>query len=115
VTPATGASGHGCRPHTADLIIEAWGPSRGECLNEAVRALAEVGETTATVPVPLQFDAHVALDLLVRVLEEAVYVVDAVERLPVGICLEDRGDGGLAGHFDTVPLEGLDLPGHGSR
>ena len=39
--PARRGRGHTSVPHTADLRIEAWGPTREDCIAEAVRGLVE--------------------------------------------------------------------------
>lgn len=85
------------------------------CLEEAVQALVEAfaaeRDVPATVPVPVHVDGDGDLDLLVRVLEEVVYVIDVVGRVPVGVCLEDAEDGGVSGFFETVPLEDVEVIG----
>jgi SHS2 domain-containing protein len=35
------ARGHRSLPHTADVIIDAWGPDQAACYEEAVAALVE--------------------------------------------------------------------------
>jgi SHS2 domain-containing protein len=109
------ARGHRCRPHTADLVVEAWGASRDECLDEAVRALVEtftaVRSVSAPEPVPVRFDGGDDLDLLVRVLEEVIYVLDVRGKVAIGVSLEDADDGGVAGFFETVPVEDVEVIG----
>lgn len=115
MTPTVAPRGHRCRPHTADLVVEAWGPSRTECLNEAVQALVEsftaVRDAPATTPVPVHVDGDGDLDVLVGVLEEVVYVMDVLGKVPVGARLEDSEHGGVAGFFETVPIEDVEVIG----
>ena len=48
---ASGAGrGHRTVPHTADLRIEAWAPTREECLAEAVRGLVDSFAVVAPQP-----------------------------------------------------------------
>jgi SHS2 domain-containing protein len=100
-------AGHRRRPHGTGVTVEAWGPSRGACLDQVVRALVEgfeVGDVPATEPVPVHVEGT-DLDLLVGVLEEVVYVIDVLGMLPVDVSLEDTEEGGVAGFFDAVSLE----------
>jgi len=109
-TPA----GHRLLPHTADVRLSAWGPTREACLDQAVRALAEVfvevpaGVATARVPVrlPPAFDA----ELLVALLEEVLFVVDVRGLVPVAARVE-VGPDGLRGWFAAVGLGGLEQVG----
>jgi SHS2 domain-containing protein len=113
--------GHRTVPHTADLIIEAWGVTALECLEEAAAALvdsfADVADVAATDTVPFMFElAPDDEETLVAVLEEIVYMVDALGVVPVGVALEATEDGGVAGYFETaaaaqVPLGGASPKG----
>lgn len=107
-------------PHTADLIIEAWGRSALECLEEAARGLvesfADVTDVAATDTVPVMFEfAPDDEEALVAVLEEIVYLVDALGVVPVDVALEAAEDGGVAGYFDTVPVSQVTLGGAGPK
>ena len=99
-------TGHRLLPHTADVIIEAWAPTRDECLAEAVVALrdsyAEIVNREVTTR--WQFNLAVAPDceLLVSLLEEALYVLDSQTQVPVQAHLEPRPGGGIAGWFDVA-------------
>jgi len=103
-------------PHTADLIIEAWGPSRIACLEEAARALvdsfAHVVEVAVTEPVPIELERDGDEALLVSLLDEIIYVVDVLGRVPARITLEETEDGGVAGFLDLAPPDALEI--HGS-
>ena len=99
------------RAHTADVIVEAWAPTRVACLREAVLGLvgacADIEAVGASVEgrdrVPVSLDPADDAELLVALLEDVVYVVDALDAVPVGAMLEERADGGLAGWLETVP------------
>jgi SHS2 domain-containing protein len=104
----TGDRGHRLLPHTADLIVEAWGPSRVACMEEAVAALVESfadtsGADTAD-PVALSIERAGADDLLVALLEEVLYLVEVLGVVPSAAAITERDDGGLGGFFDVVPV-----------
>jgi SHS2 domain-containing protein len=113
---AASTRGHRTMPHTAGLIIEAWGGTPLECLEEAARAVVEtfagVGEVTATDTVPVMFEfAPDDEEALVAVLEEIMYLVDAHEVVPVEVTLEATEDGGVACYFETVPTAWVAVSG----
>ena len=108
--------GHRTVPHTADLIIEAWGGTAPECLEEAAQALvgsfADATDVAATDTVPVMFEsAPDDEETLVAVLEEIVYLVDALGVVPISVELEQTEDGGVAGYFETVAAPQVTLPG----
>jgi SHS2 domain-containing protein len=111
----TGASGHRQLPHTADCLLEAWGPDRAACLTQALLALvetfAEVHDVVTTEILPLAASASGAEDALVSLLEEVIYVVDALGVVPVRFHLAEAEDGGLAGDMEVVPASQVDLVG----
>jgi protein archease len=114
--PARPTRGHRAASHTADVIIEAWGGTALECLEEAARALvetfADVSNVAATDTVPVMFDlAPDDEEALVAVLEEIVYLIDAREAVPVDLALEATEDGGVAGYFETAPASTVPLGG----
>ncbi len=104
---ARSASGFRLLPHTADVQLLAWGPSREACLGQAVRALAATfmspgpgaERSRTTVAVPAGPDA----EQLLAVLDEALYCVDVHGRVPVAAIARRLPDGGLSITFDTVP------------
>lgn len=91
------AAGHRGVPRAAEVRIEAWAPSREECVAEAVRAMAE---TVAGLPaagpreaVELRVDAATDEDLLVAVLDEVIYQMDDTGRVPAAAHVTAAGDG----------------------
>jgi SHS2 domain-containing protein len=92
------STGHRILPHTADLALEAWAPARGECIAEAVRALVEsFADVRAAIPrQTIAFTAVEATDedLLVRVLDEVIYQLDAAGLVPVNVSVDEPADGG---------------------
>ena len=49
--------------------------------------------------------------MLVALLEEIVYLVDALGVVPVDVALEATEDGGVAGYFETVPVSQVGIRG----
>ncbi|MFF9401919.1 MULTISPECIES: archease [unclassified Streptomyces] len=84
-----GARGHRTLPHTADLRVEAWAPTAGDCVAEAVRAMVEsFADTSGAAPVgerTCPVAAGSGEDLLVTVLEEVVYRLDAHGEIPLDV------------------------------
>jgi len=112
--PGRPAAGHRLLPHTADVRLLAWAPSAPECLDEAVRALADVfvavPDDAARVSVPVALPAGVGGEMLVSLLEEALFVVDVRGLVPVGarLALEPAG---IRGEFATVALADVEQVG----
>ena len=78
--PGRRGCGHRSVPHTADLRIEAWGPTREDCIAEAVRGLvesfADISETTHQRVIEHHLDAGSDADLLAAAVEEVIYHLD---------------------------------------
>jgi SHS2 domain-containing protein len=107
--------GHRTVPHTADIRIEAWAPTRDACLAEAVAALvssfadttdARPGRThTAVVP------ATTDDDLLAAVLDEVIFILDTAGAVPLDLHLDQGPDGLLHIRMSVTPADGLELTG----
>jgi SHS2 domain-containing protein len=109
------ARGHRVLPHTADVIIEAWGPSRLECLEEAVLALVDsfaCVAVAATKPVPIELDEQADEALLVSLLDEVIYVIDVLGGVPANLALAQTEDGRVVGVIDLAPFSAVEI--HGS-
>jgi SHS2 domain-containing protein len=105
----TARAGHRLLPHTADLTVEAWAPTREECLAEAVHGLvasfADTAGAEAARPgrrVPFACPPESDTELLVRVLDEVIYLLDVRDVVPVRVALMSAPGGGLTGHVDVV-------------
>lgn len=102
---AASISGHRTVPHTADLRIEAWAPTRDGCIKEAV--LGAVESFLDTSSARAQHTRRRRLtgerddDLLVAVLEEVIYFLDTAGEAPVDIDLQTV-DGGVDVGFAMV-------------
>lgn len=107
--------GYRLLPHTADVTLLAWGPTREACLERAVRALAatfvEVRANSAAQPVAVGIPAGPDTEQLITVLEEALFCLDAHNRVPIGASITRLRDGGLTARFDTVGADDVALIG----
>ncbi|MER7506139.1 archease [Nonomuraea pusilla] len=85
--------GHRTLPHTADSRVQAWAPTRGECVAEAVLAVTgSFLDTAGAVPVAehlLRLEPAEPEDRLVAALEEIIYLMDTTGRVPVRAAAED--------------------------
>lgn len=89
--------GHRIVPHTADVRVEAWGPTREACIAEAVLAMVATFADTSSIHPEHAHECWFAErsdeDLLVAVLDEVIYLVDTEQQVPVDVELEPSGDG----------------------
>jgi SHS2 domain-containing protein len=103
---SAGRSGYQLLPHTADVMVSAWAPTVEGCLAEAVRGMVSCFADIRTVRperlVAFVCDAGPASELLAQVLEEAIYLVDAQDVVPVQVAVARTGDGGLVGEFGVA-------------
>lgn len=106
--------GHAVRAHTADTVIEAWGPTAAACYEEAAAAFVDVFADVDACPAGSAeaFDVGPGRpdDLLVLLLEEMLFDADARGHVPTTTEVEVRGDR-LVGTFTTVPIEEVDVTG----
>jgi SHS2 domain-containing protein len=110
-----GESGHELLPHTADVVVSAWGPTAERCYAEAVRGLvacfADVRHARPDRAVPFNCDPGADSELLVQLLEEVIYLVDVHDVVPVLAAVARTPHGGLVGEFGVVTLSSVDLIG----
>lgn len=104
------ASGHRSVPHTADLRIEAWAPTRNGCIREAVLGTVESFlDTSSAYPDNTRRSRLCAQrddDLLAAVLDEVIYLLDTEGRAPVDVGVDDL-DGDIEVSFATVDASTL--------
>jgi len=105
--------GHRFRSHTADVILEAWGPDFPACCEEAVAALVSTFVATRHAAVIGEHRAHLRPGTpesqLVGVLEELIFTLDTAEHVPVGAEVRPHADGSLdvvLGLADRAAVEG---------
>ena len=95
------ASGHQSVPHTADLRIEAWAPTRNGCIREAVLGTVEsfldMSSARPNRTVVRQLSADRDDDLLVAVLDEVIYLLDTAGEAPVDVEVN-----GPDGHLEVI-------------
>jgi SHS2 domain-containing protein len=91
--------GHRAVPHTADVILEAWGTDLASCTAEAVAALVdlcvEVGAGDPVERRAVHLPPGPAESLLLDALEEVIFTLDTAEGVPIRAEVSSAGDGGL--------------------
>lgn len=111
--PGEGAkegAGHRLAPHTADCVIEAWGPDRASCFTQALTALVEEfaglpsGDLPPSEVLPLAAGRLAPEDALVSLVEDVLYAVDALAVVPIRFHLAETGHLGVAGEMEVVPV-----------
>jgi SHS2 domain-containing protein len=92
-----GEPGHRTVPHTADVRVEAWAPTREECIAQAVLGTVDTFLDTSSVHPEhthrCQLDGHSDEDLLVAVLDEVVFLLDTEGLVPVDVELDPTEEG----------------------
>ncbi|MBB5157958.1 archease [Saccharopolyspora phatthalungensis] len=107
-------SGFRFLPHTADIRFEAWGSTRAECLAEAARALvASFAQADAAEPASIRTVEFDGTDeqLLLAVLDEIIYRLDAEGSVPLAIGVRPRSTGGIALDLASVAVAHAELTG----
>jgi SHS2 domain-containing protein len=98
-------------PHTADVIVAAWGLTLVSCFAEAVAGLvecfADVGGAADGVSVDFQLEPAEPVEQLLRLLDEVIYTVEVHDVVPVRVELAATAGGGLTGRFTAVPVASL--------
>lgn len=93
------ARGHKSVPHTADLRIEGWGPTREDCIAEAVRGVvegfADVSGAGCQHATCRHLTADSDADLLAAAVEEVIYALDAGGQIPVAVDVRPAAHGGI--------------------
>ena len=104
--------GHRGVPHTADLRIEAWAPSRDGCIRQAVfgtvESFLDISSARPHRSLSRRLTAGSDDDLLVAVLEEVIFLLDTVGEAPVDLDL--KGGGGGAAEVNFAMVDARTLP-----
>ncbi|HUK70577.1 MAG TPA: archease [Streptosporangiaceae bacterium] len=107
--------GHRTVPHTADLHVEAWAATRDECLAEAVRGLVDSFAAVAGARAHRRAERHVTAgsneDLLVAVVDEVIYRLDADGQVPVSVTVRPARDGGVDLVMSLAAVETVEIVG----
>lgn len=107
--------GHRGLPHTADVRIEAWAPTRDACLSEAVAALVDTfADTTGARPdrtVTADLTAESDDDALAAVLDEVIYALDTEDVVPLGLRVEPGPPGVLRIHLPVTAAGNVEFTG----
>lgn len=92
--------GHVARPHTADVILEAWGTDAAACFEEVVAALVETcADVSGAVPVghhDVVLPSGPNDSMLLGLLDEVIFVLDVGEAMPVSAAVSETTAGGLS-------------------
>lgn len=108
-------AGYQLLPHTADVMVSAWGSTVEGCFAEAalglVSSFAEVGDVPPQDRVEFTCEPGPEPELLVELLEEVIYAVDAWDVVPVQVDVRRTGEGGLAGEFGVVERSSVRVTG----
>lgn len=104
---AAHGSGRRTRPHTADMTVEAWAPTREDCIAQAVLGLVEGFADISGAPTLAERDVTIGPgspeDQLVAVLDEVIYRLDTAGEVPIKVSVAgDRA--GLRVRFETAAV-----------
>jgi SHS2 domain-containing protein len=106
--------GHRSVPHTADVRIEAWAPSRERCVAEAIAAtvtsFAEVSDARPEETVGFRVEPGADEDMLVAALDEVIYRMDTAGQLPVDADVA-AVDGGFDVRLRMIGTDRVELVG----
>jgi SHS2 domain-containing protein len=112
--PPAATGGHRGVPHTADLRVEAWGATREECLTQAAHGVVESFADVAAAGEVRHREAEILADrdedLLVALLDDVVYRLDAEDEVAVDVAL-DPVPGGLRVRYGMADAATLPLTG----
>lgn len=93
------ARGHRSLAHTADVMLEAWGPDLASSCEEAVGALVEtyVGGSHGRHLGEHRFCVAPGApeEMLLCVLDEVIFALDTAPGVPIGATISPSDDGGL--------------------
>jgi len=107
--------GHRAVPHAAHVRIEAWAPTREECLAEAARGLvgsfAVVAAARPRRTAERRFIAGSDADLLVAVIDEVIYRLDADGQIPVTLAVQPAPDGAVVLSMQLADVSEAEITG----
>ncbi|MGP3960308.1 archease [Nonomuraea sp. 3N208] len=87
-------AGHRALPHTADTRIQAWAPTTGECIAQAVLGMVEsfldLRGAAASGEYDLRVEPGEPQDQLVAVLDEVIYLMDTTGQIPIKVAAQQE-------------------------
>jgi SHS2 domain-containing protein len=96
-------------------MVASWAPTVEGCIAEAVRGLvacfADVRQARPVRMVGFACEPAADDELLVEVLEEAIYLLDTEDAVPVQVALARTAHGGLVGDFGIAAREDVPVVG----
>lgn len=108
-------TGHRTVPHTADVTLQAWAPTREGCLTEMVTALVDTVVDTFGAPAvrrqPFHLTAGTDRGAVVLLLDEVIYLLDARGEVPVETHLEPSPSGVAHGWFALADASSAEVVG----
>ena len=111
----TDQPGHRVLPHTADVIVEAWAATRSGCLEELVRGVvgifADAAGVVPTREIPLEINAARDEDVVIALVDDVCYLLDADGFVVVDVGLDETEDGGFEGSFSVAPVAAVTATG----
>jgi SHS2 domain-containing protein len=113
--PGQRGCGHRSVPHTADLRIETWGPTREDCIAEAVRGVVESFADVSGAGYQHAINRHLTVgsdaDLLAAAVEEVICALDIGGQVPVAVEVGLAADGGIDLALLTVDVGTVEIIG----
>lgn len=113
--PVLRGCGHRTVPHTADLRIEAWGPTREDCIAGAVRCLVESFADVSSAGTRHAAERHLTAgsdaDLVAMAVDEIIYLVDVRGQVPAVTEVNRAPDGGIDLRLQTVQASTAEIIG----
>jgi SHS2 domain-containing protein len=95
-------------PHTADVIVAAWAPTREECIGQAatglVSAFADLTGLTSHETITFTLPPGEDAEQLLQMLDEVIYVLEVRHVLPQRVDVTRDPDGGLTVTSQVVPV-----------
>jgi SHS2 domain-containing protein len=113
-TTGPGPAGHRSVPHTADVRVEAWAPTRERCVAEAAAGVTGGFADTSRAAPAGTVEFHVGpgadADLLVAVLDQIVYLLDTTGQVPSTVDIA-AANGGLDVRLGMAGPDGVEQVG----
>lgn len=111
---AESPAGHRLLPHTADVIVEAWGSDHLACAEQAAQALIEIcvsGTPDSAAGVWVSTFTVAPRELVRTVLEEVVFALDTSELTPVSAHLDRAADSAVTLNLGLARPESVRVTG----